>query len=790
MNLSDYFTLSAHSKTELDEFYTFLLNRVKDNNPVPYGLLVQCESPSTSDVFIKYLQMQSSADGISDYYTLFHVSSGQNPGKYNQNSCIYVINADFLSDVNRLNSLFHANPKPIKIIFATSEIIRTRLSQNSELYFRSLPKHITIWEPDHIAVFNRFLAKMAPRYPQISEEFKSEMLYYVETVYNDNPEITDEELFVTDLCNRVERKMAEGKSLSYYVNNELGADLVPYSKKVQDRKAVDGQKSDFQVTADTPTETQTLENWSFEDETPSLAGFSDVSTNTKNVLLLALSAFSGEKDSLNRPLLKPSLFSYSGSLIAKQPKLQVTNCYYQLDPIPKLLRTLNIPLDKVIVLATNTTKAPIDIAIAGGNSYSAVSPLSFFQTVSLHNSFRESQAEASTMIIDLDEYAPQSAIQDAAKAIQELAGESSLNLYIDNHGGFRDIQMITEAITTLIATPQIHTHFFNVRYSNREKYITDDTSTQIFDLVSGVKELSLYGRMESLSKYANGSSPKLVQPLNAIAESILWCDAEKFFPEVMKLKNYFDNPASPSDTNNFIALFEKQVYNDFEPLFKTIDKYNELDAIATMRWCIKKGLYQQAITVLESKMADTLCHRGIIEIDAEEKRYSNNDLISLKTLFDGCVFSFHQGRIGGKWVEYRVKSFNNALRNYTFSSNNLAPICKLFPQKKGQTLETEEQISLAYTSSVVDKKPSDSKDTVAKNLIIKNVLRVPFERLNKQNSILYNEHYLALFILHAIMKVFRNNTNHMLGNDFETAAVKNALDAYINIVEELTKAVS
>ena len=785
MNLSDYFSLSEHSKSELNDFYTFLQNRAKENNTVPYGMLVQSENPAISDIFIKYLQIQSATDQISDYYTLFHMNSGLNPADYNLNNCIYVITLDVNSDIKQLQSVFNSNPNAIKLVFVAPGIALEKLKEDTGLYYRMLPKHIMIWEPDCIAIFNRFMVAMSAKYIHISENFMNDMKYYVDTVYNDNPEIQDEEEFVTDLCIRVERKMAEGNSVSYYTNNELDSDLVPYSAKVQARKAIEPQMSTISVPEDIAPKPLTIDNLIFDEkDCPDFTVCSKASSQRKNILLVALSSFPGNK------LLKHSSFTYGGMLNTTRAEITIDNCYYQLDPIPKLLRTLHIPLDKVIVLATGITKTNGNITIADAGSFSDVSPLTFFKKISLHNSFRESQPEASIDVIDLDEFSPQAAIRDSAKAIQDLAKDKKINLYIDNHGGFRDIQLITEAITTLIANSNIDTHFFNVRYSSEENFITDDTSTQIFDLVSGIKELSLYGRMESLRKYANGSSPELIQPLNAIAESILWCDAERFFPAVENLKKYFDNPIFSADDNGFLPLFEKQIKEDFQPLFDTIDIYHELDAVETIRWCMKKGLYQQAITVLESKMADTLCHRHIIRIEGNYQ-YSNKKGISNKDLFDGCVYSFHSDKSGVKLI-YKIERFNEGLRS-NILEENIQKACDLYRPKDKQSISDTQVINQARNSSVRDRKPKKQNNS-STEYNGKNGSTIEFKEVLSFHESLTespDKKYLrALFSLHAILKDFRNNTNHMIDNDFDTTAVKNALETYVCLVDELTNLVS
>ena len=156
----------------------------------------------------------------------------------------------------------------------------------------------------------------------------------------------------------------------------------------------------------------------------------------QNVLLLSLSTIRQDKI---------GIFSNYLYIDESGKRYDVTG-NYQLDPIPNMLKEMQIPLDHVIMLETKATKEKVDIKVKRENFCETISAADYFK---IHLADKLS-ATGKIKEIDLDELSPESAIYEAFTYLLDLSKDSKIHLHLAAQGGFRGVQLLCSAISSLL----------------------------------------------------------------------------------------------------------------------------------------------------------------------------------------------------------------------------------------------------------------------------------------------------------------------------------------------------
>lgn len=397
-----------------------------------------------------------------------------------------------------------------------------------------------------------------------------------------------------------------------------------------------------------------------------------------NVLLLALSTFSYDK-SKKEYIVSETKFSYKDSICIGR---------YQLDPVPKLLsKELNQKherLDYVIGFCTTKKDAEgnllepevvktksvfVPIQESGEKGLVNISELDYFEK-QIRAYLPDDEIQRLIPVI-IDEGNPATGIEKAIKTIRNLGRDSddeligNVHLYLDSHGGFRDVQLTLQAVISLLGRDEITVEdSYSVKYGSGHNSVTIDKSTEMFDFASGINEFINYGRLQSLEKYFsnrllenNDEINALLGILKKISDSISICDTMKFEEGLKQLTEYFSSGREFRKLD-YLSIFADTIKNDFEGLLcpgRTV--------VDEIKWCLRKSFYQQALTLIEARMPREFVRNGLRYYCDE----SNSDVA--KTVFDEF---YNATRKNEKWKVEDPDHF--FIKYYNIIKNGPTPI--------------------------------------------------------------------------------------------------------------------
>lgn len=824
--LSDFksqLNIPEHEQQVLRGFFNFLINRdaMPDEELVPYGMLVQYDEEESLEIFKQVLKEVPDKLETTEPYRIFTVKED----KY-YNLSIAPDRRDILviTDCSEDDSLelmmqrFNSTPDVVKIICAPSSVVENRFKKDDHFFYRMLSRHLHLEKLRSSEITGQFLSYMNTKGYTVSQDFVDEIGYYIDSIY-DEADFRNRD-FVLDLMRRIELQMEENEGiLAYRKGLTVDNSFIPYSKKVNLRRE---QKEEEQK--QTQAETEAL----FKDDTPEKHAPSD---KHYNVLLLALSTFGRN--------VNPNKFIY----VDENGKEDKVIGRYQLDPVPKMLyKTLyqkeQGTLDKIIMLCTSKTLEKVAEVPIGTEKIYDISPIDYFKDQIRDYMRPDTDDEELFQAIEVDLTSPYHGIQSVITTLRSLKAsheDQTLNLYLDTHGGLRGIQRIMEATVSLLKSEDIDIReAYAVEYSdNGTKSIVSETENmKIYDFVSGVNEFFSCGRADTLMKYKENleqthetkkeSSSKniftkeekqLITAISDVATGIQWCsipafdqgikDLQKIFPETSE-STAKNTSTENSDTKNidkgsYLDIYRTNIQKDYSTLLKK--NHTVLDEI---EWCINKGFYQQALTLIESKISGLLVYdlklftftrpQGIKqEKDGKTIHYSytcinknNNEVkktFTINNVFNDYIYAFNRIR----------KSNNNSNEKFTIEYNkpwigdenfNKLTVAKYENFKQTISYPTGINISDIFenASSHLSSKDYDKfNENTNDKIPWKNSLKMANGLDSGKQNLLFK-----ILVLHKTLKRVRNNMNHAADDSpFKVPAINLALTEYMSWLRRL-----
>lgn len=221
-----------------------------------------------------------------------------------------------------------------------------------------------------------------------------------------------------------------------------------------------------------------------------------------------------------------------------------------------------------------------------------------------------------------------------AGIINEIyAGEEQpVNLYVDMQGGNRTSGYVRNAILSILNNQDtshiqiqeiIATDFIPGKPQPSE--IVDETKRyRINDLVSGMNAFIRYGKADMLVKYCEDMEEKedskvrqLTNKMKEIDDAISLCNIQGLRDGIGALSEII-NPGHSvkpeSYVSNIFQIMEDSIRRDYGRLLED----TEIDYMDLIDWCQRKGLIQQALTIIEDKMPAVLLEK-FIDIDVWKK---------------------------------------------------------------------------------------------------------------------------------------------------------------------------
>lgn len=286
------------------------------------------------------------------------------------------------------------------------------------------------------------------------------------------------------------------------------------------------------------------------------------------------------------------------------------------------------------------------------------------------------------------------AISRAAEFIrnQKKQHKRSFRLYIDTHGGLRDVVMSLNAVISLLSVGEAIKPKMISGINMASHRIEDQSAAfNIFNFFSGMNDFLHFGNANVLSEYFNeknafsyltGAEPqvrqiaqRIVKYMNKISLGAQMSDPKSFLEGLKELGEEFElgKGANKSDKlkGTSLGIFEQKIIDEYGNL---LIKPNILDLVV---WCVKHGLMQQALTFMESMLPYYYWDKKLLYFEKEElENYGEDEYIAfnryLKKLHiefqnEERELAFYAYHIVGKTGETKVvwiKLKNGTLRYY------------------------------------------------------------------------------------------------------------------------------
>ncbi len=182
-------------------------------------------------------------------------------------------------------------------------------------------------------------------------------------------------------------------------------------------------------------------------------------------------------------------------------------------------------------------------------------------------------------------------------------------------------------------------------------------SYDIQNLISGTELFLKYGKVEMLRNYwlslesKNPVADRLFYGMDCIDEGITLCNVDLIASGmniIRKVIRDYENEGSGRDI--YLEIIISAITADYGPLLKG----DELSIPELLKWSLRKGLYQQTLTIIESKIPEDMVKRGIYY-------YARNEEDIKKILKDWNILYWNDS-LKCRWAFNEVEHF--FIKNY------------------------------------------------------------------------------------------------------------------------------
>ena len=259
------------------------------------------------------------------------------------------------------------------------------------------------------------------------------------------------------------------------------------------------------------------------------------------------------------------------------------------------------------------------------------------------------------------------AIADAVMKFAQENSEAKIIIHADMTGGFRHASMLMLSIIQLLKYRGAE--IGEVLYSDpKARVVYPVTEIQrMFLLITGADEFVKFGSVEALHDYFGNKPPaavdELLKAMNRFSDAIKICRTSAIEDELNNLERHIKTFREHPDRDLKSELFAK--------IIDTIEReYGKLivgaaGRIDIIRWCMRKGFWQQAMTLCTEWLPAELVGRKIC--------VPNNNAV-VKT----CK---NRGRSAHKtWEQYFIIDYKAAVEKIDLSKT-LRGVLENFPAK-------------------------------------------------------------------------------------------------------------
>ena len=390
--------------------------------------------------------------------------------------------------------------------------------------------------------------------------------------------------------------------------------------------------------------------------------------------------------------------------------------------------------------------------------------------------------------IDLDK--PEEAIHNSVEKIKYLKEEfpdEEIQLWIDTHGGLRDVALLINVVGYLLE------EFADFKIAG--VYGTETHNHRIIDqknafyslaFVSGMSDFMNFGNVDVLKRYyeseiSGGDEEirKLVDAMQMVSDGTQFCDPYLYKEGLNALSDVIESQSEGflQAEKALLPIFYDTIKKDYGNLLVR-ERRSDIDIIER---CMKKKQYQQALTFIEALMPEYLFEKRILYFSDEDKEKAEAATEkSYKSAISNVLDNF-------------LEKVNNFFKNQEDVRNTLAVKAGILAGAKKadefasdieQILKNRAPIDL---SRGMKKKMKDSEMVVS----IGNGNRIQYK---SDISFVDRPRLIRVMQMHRVLKDSRNKFNHAVegnaGADLskrrpELRHILVVMEKYITEVREL-----
>lgn len=373
---------------------------------------------------------------------------------------------------------------------------------------------------------------------------------------------------------------------------------------------------------------------------------------TENVLILAMSVLY-----LNKQTISPEEYKYqdqAGEHIYYSGSQLVPGSKY----IASLLDENGEKLDRIIVI--NTKETLDEAKTKEGNSF-GISAYDYYKKElsaylrnqhgdhsdesHLNKAYEESEIDNLFVSVNKDEEGlqPDQYLWKIAQTIKEDGSDKFINLYVDTQGGDRNAIVELNAVIDLLRNRDVSVIKRIATDFNREnpaQYIKEvNLQYKTYELFSAMQSFERFGIGDELVDFFNKRKSELIETVQILTESIQLCDMNTFDEAINKLRGFALGEIKTADSR--FTIVEQDIIGNYKDILGNI-KAGDRILFEEIRWCMKKGYLQQALTLIESKALKEVYCSELLYWEPDEQ-VSDVKIKDKKTYqYNACIHDISQ----------------------------------------------------------------------------------------------------------------------------------------------------
>lgn len=605
--------VSEKDRETIDGFFKFTMNK-QENNYLNYALLVKYSDEEQKAFFLETLV--DCFDKIDDLkkYTLKHAEEdvyikrgGISKLKLGSED-ILIVDLKESGDNSFIQEDFLKNPGVIKIACISQSDYSKRFLNEKQFLYSVFNRRISLQEVAPQNISARFLRELKKKY-KTTKEYDDELYYYVDTIYEFADRKGDE--FVKDLIERTEVKLSEDKGLSEYLNgkNKIDVDKIEKSDRVAARKEIEEQEKKKNTEIKEPEAKVEVEKI--------FPGTTDEGETEENVLLITMSTFNAKNLITNTYYFTEESGEKKYFYGISQLEPGTKRVLYKLEKEKK-------KINRIVIIETKETYEAI-IPADQQDEEIEIKRTAVKLYLNRIREYLDIDNKDDYIKNYFDNYLFKHEHVDAddfiIKTINDIKGDNGkeINLYIDTQGGLRDLNTQMNAVLELLKNQRVKIagrYLSDFKNGQKESRIMEvDDRYRTYDFLTAMNSFERYGQGEDLVEYLkkdksleNDENAKLiVDSIKKASDAISLCRANEFDDAITELQRAL---ANRDNNNTLIDVVAQDIRNDYKSVWEAKDKAERY--IKQIKWCLRKGFIQPAITFCEAKIPYVLVKSGII----------------------------------------------------------------------------------------------------------------------------------------------------------------------------------